>query len=356
MKPLGHLAFVMAVLWISLAMVAGCHDTDQPPATPVAPAPAASAAVDSYQAMALVSGKSLVGRQSPTLAFKTLDGQDLNIGPGQHGRPVYLKFWATWCVTCREQMGAFKADWQRYRKDMDIVAVNTGVNDDLASIDAYRREVDLPMRIAMDDGRLAQAFHLKVTPQHVVIDRNGIVRYVGHLEDERLHEALQAAVANLPPPRPEGFAPRTPDGTLSPVPTKLFSVQGREVSVDGPAPGAPRLLYFFSPWCEGYLKDSRPTVARECRQMREALVRVAHAGVAQVVGIASGLSTDADGVRRFLDRTGFQAPVVVDADGKLFRHFQVTGFPVVILLDGQGRPLSRLKTDEIEGLVHGAQT
>jgi hypothetical protein len=239
-------------------------------------------------------------------------------------------------------MAGFKTDFARYGKDIDIVAVNTGVNDDLAEVEAYRRELELPMPLAIDDGRLAQAFHLRVTPQHIVIGRDGVIRYVGHLEDERLHRELEAAIADTPL---AGQPSRTTKAAS--VGAMLTSVQGGQVRLDGADQGPPRLVYFLSPWCETYLKPSRPALAHECQATREALTRLADGGKARVIGVASGLSTNADGVRRYLSRTGFKAPIVLDDNGQLFRRFGVRDFPVVVRLDASGRPAGRVGSADL---------
>lgn len=336
---------------LPLALLAACERplqsaSGQP--APVAPT-AAAPAVDEFQTMAVEAGRGLIGTRAPHLAFATLDGRTVTLGD-ETVRPVYLKFWATWCTTCLEQMDAFRADHARFGARVDFIAVNTGVNDDPAAVAAYLREVVLPMPVAIDDGQLGAAFHLKVTPQHVVIGRDGIVRYMGHLGDERLQGELQAAIDGGPaaaaPSVQSGPMPRTEPQAAEFAGTFL-SVQGDEVHIDGPGAAAPRLVYFLSPWCEGYLAQSRPSVAQACIDTRKALTRASRRGV-EVIGIASGLSATADDVRAYLQRTGFTAPVVFDADGRLFRRFGVRSFPAVIPLDAVGRPSEPIDVRDID--------
>jgi hypothetical protein len=54
------------------------------------------------------------------------------------------------------------------------------------------------MPIAIDDGSLGAALNLRVTPQHVVIGRDGRILYVGHLDDGKLADALRRAVVEQP--------------------------------------------------------------------------------------------------------------------------------------------------------------
>ena len=79
---------------------------------------------------------------------------------------MYLKFWATWCTTCRAQMPAFKADFARYAKDIDFVAVDIGVDDDRPAVEAYRRELALTMPVAIDEERVGKPVErIKLVPE-----------------------------------------------------------------------------------------------------------------------------------------------------------------------------------------------
>ena len=342
-------------------MLAGCEREDPTFAADrrgvtslTVPDTAAPNPIDESQVAAFEAGKELIGRPAPKLMFKTIDGAPISLGQVHADRPTYLKFWATWCATCRAQMDAFKVDFARYGKHLDVVAVNIGVNEDRATVERYRREVSLPMPIVIDDGRLGDALRLKVTPQHVIIGRDGTIRYVGHLDDQRLQDEIEAAIADRPISTTlpvQAIVSEAPAVRLSPDEGSLASVQGGQVRISGAAAGAPRLLYFLSPWCETYLKDSRPAMARACKDTRETLAQLTRKGRAQVIGIASGLSTDADGVRRYIAQTGFDVPIVIDEDGRLFRQFAVRSFPTVIRLDASGRPERRLALGELVALA-----
>ena len=54
--------------------------------------------------LAQTVARSLVGSPAPRLVLKTIDGETINLGDLYGKQAVYLKFWATWCTPCREQM------------------------------------------------------------------------------------------------------------------------------------------------------------------------------------------------------------------------------------------------------------
>ena len=62
----------------------------------------------SGQQLAETAGRSLVGQPAPRLVLTTIDGAKIDLGELYGRKAAYLKFWATWCVPCREQDAAFR--------------------------------------------------------------------------------------------------------------------------------------------------------------------------------------------------------------------------------------------------------
>ncbi|MDE2219498.1 MAG: TlpA family protein disulfide reductase, partial [Gammaproteobacteria bacterium] len=156
-------------------------------------------AVAGGQEMALQAGHDLIGKPAPPLVLRTIDGATIDLGHLYGKQAVYLKFWATWCVPCREQMPHFERTYEAAGPDLAVIAIDTGFNDSLAEVLQYRQRLHLKMPIVLDDGAAGAAFNLRVTPQHVVIGRDGRVRYVGHLADAQLDAALLAARTEAAP-------------------------------------------------------------------------------------------------------------------------------------------------------------
>lgn len=92
------------------------------------------------QQRAEAAGRGLVGSPAPRLVLKTIDGKVIDLA-GLYGRKaVYLKFWATWCVPCREQMPHLERAFERAGPDLAVVAIDVGFDD---SVDAVRRYLSL---------------------------------------------------------------------------------------------------------------------------------------------------------------------------------------------------------------------
>jgi peroxiredoxin len=302
----------------------------------------------SGQQLAQDAGKSLIGTPAPALKLTTIDGQSIDLARLYGHKAVYLKFWATWCVPCRQQMPHFEHTYENAGQDLAVIAVNAGFNDSPEDVKKYRAQLGLKMPIVIDDGRLAEALHLRVTPQHIVIGRDGRIAYIGHLVDDRLEAALTAA-RTAPA---QTSAAMTQTGALHPyrpgdrvTAAVLKGVDGGDLPLTDPAHQHATVLVFLSPWCESYLKTSRPGRAAACQRAREATERLATSPATRWIGVASGLwATPAD-LTAYRTEKHVTIPLSLDESGALFRRFGVKDVPAFVVLDPTGRITHR--TDQL---------
>jgi peroxiredoxin len=316
-------------------------------------------AATSGQQLAESAGRSLIGKPAPRLVVTTIDGETIDLG-GLYGKQaVYLKFWATWCVPCREQMPHFERTYETAGTDLAVIAVNTGFNDPIGDVRDYRRKMGLTMPIVIDDGRFAAALHLRVTPQHIVIGRDGRIQYVGHLADARLDAALRAARTAAAPAAtgdkaPTAAAPAMAQSGLAQlaVGSQLPSQSARTIDgrrfhfLDAHDPRH-TVLVFLSPWCESYLETTRPTASANCRRMREEVTAVAGEGSARWLGVASGLWATPLDLREYRLKYHVNIPLALDESGALFRAFNVNEVPVALVADGSGRIIRRIEAADL---------
>ena len=300
----------------------------------------------SGQQLAERAGQSLIGSPAPPLVLTTIDGQRIDLSKLYGHKAVYLKFWATWCVPCRQQMPHFEHTFENSGSDLAVIAVNAGFNDSIDDVKAYRESVGLKMPIVIDDGRLADALHLRVTPQHIVIGRDGRIVYIGHLVDERLETALQTAraepVENVAAASDAsvhtaalGIGARVPNLSLT-------AIDGTILSLQDPASQRSTVILFMSPWCESYLAQTRPQRATACKRAREQSEQlVVHSG-ARWIGIASGLWATTEDLAEYRTQLGVTIPLALDESGALFRRFGVKDVPVFIVVNARGEITGRI--------------
>jgi peroxiredoxin len=317
-------------------------------------------AATSGEQLAQTAGRSLIGAEAPRLVLKTIDGETIDLSHLYGKQAVYLKFWATWCVPCRQQMPHFEHVYETAGPDLAVVAINTGFNDSIEEVRDYRRQLGITMPIVLDDGQAGAAFHLRVTPQHIVIGRDGRILYVGHLADAHLDAALAVARALPAIAADTAVSPSMTPAHSRPAPGRHYgvgdqlpahfppTVDGRPFRVRDPADPRDIVLVFLSPWCESYLATTRPAVSTNCRRMREQVSELAAEHSARWLGIASGLWATPEDLREYRTKYGVRIPVSLDASGDLFRAFNVTEVPAALIADGRGRILRMVGAHDVE--------
>jgi peroxiredoxin len=305
------------------------------------------------QQLAVGAGQSLIGTAAPPLVLKTIDGETIDLSKLYGKQAVYLKLWATWCVPCRQQMPHFEHVYETAGADLAVIAINIGFNDTIDAIRLYRRKVGITMPIVLDDGKVGAALHLRVTPQHIVIGRDGRIQYVGHLADARLDAALVAAreapsvqTSNMslhPSGAPAGT--RLAIGDTVP-PSTVRTLEGGTFFLQDPQATKATVFVFISPWCESYLVTTRPAVAKNCRVGRIQVKALAQAHV-RWLGVASGLWATVQDLADYRVQYKITIPLTLDDAGTLFQEFGVNNTPTVIVVDARGKIVRRVEPGEL---------
>jgi quercetin dioxygenase-like cupin family protein/peroxiredoxin len=307
--------------------------------------------------------RQLLGQRAPAVAVTTIDGETIDLGKLYGKKPVYLKFWATWCVPCRQQMPGFEKLYEKLGDQIQFIAVNVGFNDDEARVRAYRARSGIRLPIVMDDGLLGTLFDLRVTPQHVLIGRDGRIAYVGHLDDRRIDAAVRQVLAQ-PTSAPSVTGQMTvarqrvfrPGDQVSGL--EATTSTGAKVSLDGRHDRRVRAVVFFSTWCESYLSKSQPQTGKDCERVRETVDRLAADRNVEWLGIAGGLWSTPEDLKDYQSATKTKLPIALDATGTWFRSFGVRRIPAIALIDSNGQLLRMLGPDDrdIEGAIRAAGT
>jgi peroxiredoxin len=296
------------------------------------------------QQRAEAAGHTLIGSPAPRMVLKTIDGETIDLGKLYGKKAVYLKFWATWCVPCREQMPHFEKTFESRGSDLEVIAVNAGFNDSVEEVREYRKRLGIKMPIVIDDGTLGAALNLRVTPQHVVIGRDGRVQYVGHLANEPLEAALIAArgattgaaagkLVSTGLQRGDPAANSSGRGVGDPAPAfAAAALDGTQFGNKGPV-----VMVFLSPWCESYLEKSRAAMSARCRDVRAQVEELARQHPeTRWLGVASGLWASAEDLNAYVTKYKVTIPLTLDESGALFNSFHVRNVPTVIAINGHG--------------------
>ncbi|MEQ1907366.1 MAG: hypothetical protein ABMA15_00995 [Vicinamibacterales bacterium] len=230
----------------------------------------------------------------------------------------------------------------RYKCDrLQIVAIDAGVGDDPAKVQAFATNAKMRMPVAIDDGSLGAWLKLEATPFHVLIGRDGRIAYAGHQDGAQLDAAIQAVLAGAVTRTQVEAAKVESVGTLKPgdfVPAvDLRGADDTPVRFTRGATGRPRAVLFTAVWCESYLKDTEPETVDACRRTREQVDELSRTRAIDWLGVVAHLWTTPKTLGGYQSRMKPQVPMAVDSDGQAFRVFGIRRLPAVALIGADGR-------------------
>ena len=135
---------------------------------------------------------------APNVTFTSLEGKQFQTSDLQ-GKVVLVKFWATNCVTCIQQMPDTIAYHNKYKEQgYDPIAVAMAYDPE-PFVKNYTRDNKLPFTVTLDkDGSVAKAFDdIKFTPVSFLLDRQGniVKRYIGNYDKAIFEKTLQDTLA-----------------------------------------------------------------------------------------------------------------------------------------------------------------
>jgi len=323
---------VLAVAVLSVT----CHKSTPPPPTGAGSGEGEAAPfVETAQV-------ALVGHPAPAVTLQMLDGSHVELAKLLGVKPIYLKFWATWCVPCREQMPHLQATFDAHKNDLDVFAVDVAIDDPIENIRTFVAQKKLTMPIAVDkDGSVSEQFHLNVTPQHVLIDRNGIVRYVGHAVTPELETALAAILKGGS--EPIASAVISPPVTFPLPPLALDN--GTKLDFLS-RPKQPIALTFATLFCDSYIAESRPEIGKTCAAHARA-IEEAHRAHPELtwITVAFPVWTSAEDIAEYRKRLGATLPIGIDRGNLWFHKFGVRDTYTTLLFDSAGTEVGRVGGD-----------
>ncbi len=112
------------------------------------------------------------------------------------GHPVVLNFWASWCVSCREEAQELQKFWTLH--DKDVLVVGIAIQDEKDAAKKFADYFGKTYALGLDvDGRAAIDYGVSGVPETFLIDRNGVIRHkeIGPVSVSKLESLLPKIMA-----------------------------------------------------------------------------------------------------------------------------------------------------------------
>jgi len=115
--------------------------------------------------------------EAPDFTLKSLDGSNLRLEE-YRGQVVLINFWASWCGPCRQEMPVLDRLHHRY-EDTGFAVLGINVEGDSGSAREIVDKTNVTFPILLDDEqKVSELYSLEAMPSTVVVDRDGVIRYI----------------------------------------------------------------------------------------------------------------------------------------------------------------------------------
>jgi peroxiredoxin len=131
----------------------------------------AGEAEDAFRSLSLIRPGTL--KPAPDFTVPGLSPTPVRLADFK-GRVVFLNFWATWCLPCKEEMPSMERLYRRHKaRGFGIVALSIDTAP-AATVAAFVKELGLTFTIGLDPKmEVAERFRVLGLPASFLIDREG---------------------------------------------------------------------------------------------------------------------------------------------------------------------------------------
>ena len=147
-----------------------------------------------------------VGEKAPNFVAEAVDGERIVLSEYRNSKIVVLNFWGVRCLPCLQEMPKLEHIYRKYKdQGMEMLGVNVdGVGSDIIrrslrkQIGGVELNVTYPLLLDLDFS-IIDTYYLTVAPLTLVIDKEGVIRYM-HIDyqpgDEiELEEAIKQVLS-----------------------------------------------------------------------------------------------------------------------------------------------------------------
>jgi peroxiredoxin len=119
----------------------------------------------------------IVGSPAPDFALRSMAGPNVRLS--EHlGEVVLINFWATWSGPSRQEMPLLDALYAKYQR-AGLVMFGINIDEDAQEGTEMAKTLQVTYPILFDARKdVSRAYQLGTMPLTVLIDREGVVRYV----------------------------------------------------------------------------------------------------------------------------------------------------------------------------------
>jgi thiol-disulfide isomerase/thioredoxin len=249
-----------------------------------------------------------------------------------NGKPTYVKLWASWCVPCMEQMPHFQEMYEQYGDSVNFIAVNININETTENIKQVIEKFELSMPVWLDtNGKMGVELDLAGTPYSVLLNKTLSPVYKSNNSDSLLQARMESLI----------------EGRFESSEHLIVLNKNEKLAFLKPYKSGQHVLVFTATWCDWYLEQSRPEMAKTCVEVQTLLPKlISQTGHLPWGIVVNHLWTDSAATKEFAEKYKVDTTITIDKGGVLFEHFKVREIPAVLVVEN-GKVIERINHKNI---------
>ncbi|HZT95978.1 MAG TPA: TlpA disulfide reductase family protein [Chloroflexota bacterium] len=115
----------------------------------------------------------LIGHKAPAFVLPSTRGRRVSLNSFR-GRPLVVNFWASWCVPCKEEAGAFVNAYRRFHGRVEFVGIS--YEDSSNAARSFMKAHGMTWPVLSDPGQnVAISYGVTGIPETFFINRRGVI-------------------------------------------------------------------------------------------------------------------------------------------------------------------------------------
>jgi cytochrome c biogenesis protein CcmG, thiol:disulfide interchange protein DsbE len=116
------------------------------------------------------------GEAAPEFSLKDVNGHEVTLN-SLKGKVVYFTFWATWCLSCKEELPDLNTLQLKYAaKGFTVLSICIESSD--SNVVSYLKKHPIIFPVLVDkEGSVAESFRFSGLPASFIIGKDGLIRY-----------------------------------------------------------------------------------------------------------------------------------------------------------------------------------
>jgi len=126
-----------------------------------------------------------VGEKAKDFTLLNLKGEKISLKDFQGKKAVFLNLFTTWCPSCREEIPIMTKLYPEYKKkNVEFISIDLRENSKKVAEFVKKFKIDYPVLIDAK-GEVANLYGVRYIPLNLLIDQEGIIRFIGSFLSEK---------------------------------------------------------------------------------------------------------------------------------------------------------------------------